>query len=85
LTVPVLVPSPVKDMRLLIVGRVGPEKNALNILRALALFGERFGWIPRVGWVGKADESDSGRAYRAGVDAFLAENQRIAERWTWMG
>lgn len=85
LAAPVLVPSPVKDLRLLVVGRIGPEKNALNILRALALFGERFGWIPRVGWVGKSDESDSGRAYRAGVDAFLAENQRIAERWTWMG
>ena len=62
-------------LRLVAVGRVGPEKNALNLIRGLVLFHREAGYIPEVSWVG---ERDGGRAGK-GV---LSTGRRTPGRFT---
>jgi glycosyltransferase involved in cell wall biosynthesis len=48
---------------------MGPEKNALTVIDALALLRKRGLPLPHITWVGAADPSGTGRAYAAAVDA----------------
>jgi glycosyltransferase involved in cell wall biosynthesis len=72
-------------LRLLGVGRVGPEKNLDNLMRALALFGDRFGYVPQVAWAGQRDASGTGRRYCARLDALLASLPGVQRSWQWLG
>jgi glycosyltransferase involved in cell wall biosynthesis len=82
---PPMAPTHPHDVRLLAVGRVGPEKNALAIVQALARFHASHGWAPVLSWAGRDDESPAGRAYRQRVDAALAAAPEVRQRWHWLG
>lgn len=73
------------DLRLLAIGRVGPEKNVTNVIQALALFHEEFGYVPQVDWVGQRDTSKSGKKYCRQVDKLLESLPEIEKCWHWLG
>lgn len=58
-----------RPFRFLVAARMGPEKNALTIIEALALLRERRLPLPHITWVGATDPSETGQAYAAAVDA----------------
>lgn len=72
-------------VRLLGVGRIGPEKNLHNLMLALARFGERFGYVPEIAWAGQRDTSRAGRRYCAQLDSLLASLPEVQRRWAWLG
>ena len=72
-------------LRLLGVGRVGPEKNLQNLIVALARFEKKFGHLPEVTWVGLRDVSRSGQRYCEQLDALLARLPTVQRRWQWLG
>lgn len=72
-------------LRLLGVGRVGPEKNLQNLIVALARFERKYGHLPEVTWVGARDESRSGQRYCEQLDALLASLPVVQRRWHWLG
>ena len=72
-------------VRLLGVGRIGPEKNLHNLILALARFGKRFGYVPEVAWAGQRDVSRSGRHYCQRLDVLLASLPEVRRRWVWLG
>jgi glycosyltransferase involved in cell wall biosynthesis len=74
-----------RSLRLLAVGRIGPEKNALNLIAALGYFHDAHGYVPEVSWAGRRDASRSGRVYCAQVDELLASLPAISARWHWLG
>ena len=72
-------------LRLLAVGRVGPEKNVLALIDALAEHQRRHGWVPQLSWAGRRDENGDARAYLAAVDAALVREPAVARAWHWLG
>jgi glycosyltransferase involved in cell wall biosynthesis len=72
-------------MRLLGVGRIGPEKNLHNLIAALARFGERFGHVPEIAWAGERDSSSRGRRYCEQLDVLLASLPEVQRHWVWLG
>ena len=72
-------------MRLLGVGRVGPEKNLLNLITALAEFEAQFGCVPEVGWAGQRDSSGAGRRYCGRIDDLLSGLPSVRDHWHWLG
>jgi glycosyltransferase involved in cell wall biosynthesis len=78
-------PAPDGTLRLLAVGRVGSEKNLVNLILALASFEAMFGYVPLVGWAGQRDESAAGRRYCREVDALLEALPQVRRRWQWLG
>lgn len=72
-------------LRLLAIGRVGPEKNPLGLVRAMQWLRARGEPLPQVSWVGPDDESGPGRAYRARIDAELQAEPEIAGHLQWLG
>jgi glycosyltransferase involved in cell wall biosynthesis len=78
-------PEPRRTLRLLGVGRIGPEKNLLNLITALASFDEKFGYVPEVGWAGERDSSLAGRRYCERIDALLSRLPNVQRSWRWLG
>lgn len=78
-------PASPKDVRLLAIGRVGPEKNALTVFHALKMHHERYGWTPTLSWVGRRDETNVGLAYGRQIDEALAAYPPVAKAWHWLG
>jgi glycosyltransferase involved in cell wall biosynthesis len=74
-----------RQLRLLAVGRVGPEKNVLNVIRALDIFHARYGYVPQISWVGQQDTTPRGAAYCAEVQRLLGSLQHVREAWQWLG
>ena len=72
-------------LRLAAVGRVSPEKNALNLIQALALFGTHCGYVPQVGWIGKRDESAMGKLYSRRIEVLLDSLPEVKKNWCWLG
>lgn len=79
------IPSSGRALRLLGIGRIGPEKNLLNLITALAQFGRKFGYVPEVGWAGQRDSSRAGRGYCERIDAVLAGLPTVRPHWHWLG
>jgi glycosyltransferase involved in cell wall biosynthesis len=79
------VPASARALRLLGIGRIGPEKNLLSVIVALARFEEKFGYLPHVAWVGPRDESPTGRRYCREVDELLNRLPVVREHWQWLG
>jgi glycosyltransferase involved in cell wall biosynthesis len=79
------IPDSGRALRLLGVGRIGPEKNLLNLITALARFESEFGCVPEVGWAGQRDSSRAGRRYCESIDALLASLPTVREHWHWLG
>jgi glycosyltransferase involved in cell wall biosynthesis len=74
-----------EDIRLLGIGRIGPEKNLLHLVEAMCLLEEQGRRLPFVSWAGRQDPSERGLAYREKVDALLARRTVVAAHWTWLG
>jgi glycosyltransferase involved in cell wall biosynthesis len=72
-------------LRLLGVGRIGPEKNLVNLITALARFEEVNGWVPEVDWAGRRDTSHAGQRYCERIDALLASLPSVRRSWRWLG
>ncbi len=78
-------PQALRELQLIGVGRVGPEKNILNLIRALELLHEEVGEVPAMSWAGPHDDSVAGRAYRRQIDQLLAAAPAVRRRWQWLG
>jgi glycosyltransferase involved in cell wall biosynthesis len=77
-------PESPERLRLVAVGRVGPEKNALNLIRGLVLFHREAGYVPEVSWVGERDARREGKLYRQRVEELLADSPEIQGHWHWL-
>lgn len=72
-------------LSLLGVGRVGLEKNQLNLIQAMCLLQDNGRPVPHVAWAGRFDGSWQGRAYLARIHELLAKRPDVAARWNWLG
>jgi glycosyltransferase involved in cell wall biosynthesis len=71
-------------LELLVVGRIGPEKNALGIVEALRLLRESGASVPLLRWAGRLDNSREGKAAHARVLERLDQSGLDAS-WEWLG
>lgn len=71
--------------RLLVVGRVGPEKNGLRLIEALARFYRKHGFTPEVAWAGRRDSQGAGIDYCHQMDELLERNAEVKAKWKWLG
>ena len=54
------------------IGRVSPEKNIINIIRALVHFYQAYNWLPELNWIGRVEQnSKTGIAYWESVKKLL--------------
>jgi glycosyltransferase involved in cell wall biosynthesis len=72
-------------LRLLGVGRVGPEKNLLNAIKGIARFGAEFGYVPEVSWAGQRDLTRAGHQYWTELETLLASLPAVRDQWRWLG
>lgn len=72
-------------LHLIGIGRVGSEKNILNLIAALDIMLRESGDAPHISWAGPRDESESGRNYCRQVDEMLEGLPEIRRRWHWLG
>jgi glycosyltransferase involved in cell wall biosynthesis len=79
------IPESHLDIRLLAVGRIGPEKNIIKLIDALNVLYRESGYVPEVGWAGKRDISSAGQRYCRQVDELLERSPQIRNRWHWLG
>lgn len=83
--VPFTPPDRFEDLKLLVIGRVGPEKNGLALIEAMELFRLRAGFVPKLTWVGRRDSSRSGKSYCDEIDKKLSDYPAIKAQWCWLG
>lgn len=74
-----------QDLRLVGVGRIGPEKNIENLIEALNLLHDELGYVPHVSWAGRRDESLAGQIYCQRVDELLDRLPAVQRQWHWLG
>jgi len=77
--------EPAGGLHLIAIGRVGPEKNVLNLIAALGVLQMESGDAPEVSWVGPRDASNRGRRYCRQIDAMLESMPEVSRRWHWLG
>jgi glycosyltransferase involved in cell wall biosynthesis len=73
------------ELRLVGIGRVGPEKNILKLIAALSILQAEFGVTPQVSWAGSRDHSRTGRRYCREIDDALDALPEVHSRWHWLG
>ena len=69
-----------KHLKFLTIGRVGYEKNFLNVVRAFIIFKKKNGWLPSLDLVGREDESTKGAKYLKEVRDLLDENPEVKSK-----
>lgn len=69
-----------KQLKFLTIGRVGYEKNLLNVVRAFIIFNKKYGWVPFLDLVGREDESVKGVTYLKEVRDLLDENAEVKSK-----
>ena len=75
----------IPSLSLLAIGRVGPEKNCIRLIEALNIFHRRHGYVPKISWAGKEDQSFSGAIYCRRVHKMLDQYASVKANWTWLG
>lgn len=68
----------------LVIARIDPNKNAANLVRAVAICRDRYGLRLAVRWAGARDSSESSRKYIENVVS-LIEQENISDYWEWLG
>ena len=66
-----------KQLKFLTIGRVGYEKNLINVVRAFINFKKKNGWLPFLDLVGREDESIKGAKYLKEVRDLLDEYPEV--------
>lgn len=74
-----------RELRLLSIGRVGPQKNTVNLVKACEVFYRTQGWVPRISWAGRRDTSRRGQRYWREVDELLTGCPEVKNHWRWLG
>ena len=74
-----------KTTKLLVVGRIAYPKNGVNLLKALLLFYDRNGWVPKLEWAGRRDNDKRSLEMQKQMDQFLLNHPTIASNWSWLG
>lgn len=82
---PLPTPAAGRRLRLLAIGRIGPEKNPLGLMKALQWLRAQGQAVPEVSWAGPEDPSPAGRALQAQLADVLAADAALAESWHWLG
>lgn len=77
--------STVDRLRLLAIGRIGPEKNPLGLVQALQWVRRQGHPAPEVSWVGPEDASPAGRRLKAELAALIDAESELAKHWHWLG
>lgn len=72
-------------LSLLVIGRVGPEKNGLRLIEALSIFHQKHNYVPPVSWAGKQGISPADVAYCREMDEHLDRHPEVKTNWTWLG
>jgi glycosyltransferase involved in cell wall biosynthesis len=73
------------EHRLLILARVTASKNGVRLTQALRLFQQKHGYVPEVIWAGRQEGDADSLRDRAEIEAILANNLPLAQRWHWLG
>jgi glycosyltransferase involved in cell wall biosynthesis len=71
-------------LKLVAVGRVTPNKNAENLIRALHCYRGRFGGAPSVDWVGRIGECAADQQYFQSVTRLIGALD-LERNWRWLG
>lgn len=74
-------PGSIQRLRLIAIGRIDANKNAANVIEALAQVEKLHGVVPSLSWIGRRDDS----VYGSKVDRLLAKYPGVRCRWTWAG
>jgi len=80
--------QPRKDsslLSLIVVGRIAYPKNGVRLLRALKLFNERNGYVPRLSWAGRDDSGQKDKLMKEQMIDFLSSNPDINEQFQFLG
>ena len=68
-----------------VVARIAYPKNGVNLLKALSLFYDRNGWVPKVDWAGRKDTDNRSKEMQSQMDRFLIDHPEVGSNWTWLG
>ena len=61
-----------KEIRLLGVGRISPQKNIINLIKSLDYFYQSNQWAPELNWIGRVEKnSKAGISYWESVKKLL--------------
>ena len=80
-----IVPESPQSVWLLGIGRIGPEKNILNLILGMQAHYDEFGYCPHLSWVGRRDESRAGQQYCENIDCLLEKLPEVERHWHWLG
>lgn len=73
-----------RPLTFLVVGRISAVKNGETLVKALARFYRRNGYVPKVNWAGRQDQDAASLRSRNRVDEYLREHPHIAGAWRWL-
>ena len=74
-----------RQKKLLVVGRISPEKNGLRLIQALIMFQHKYGYAPSVSWAGKLDNRSGSLNYYNEIKELLEQYPSVKENWSWLG
>jgi len=72
------------ELSLVGIGTITPKKNMLALAQALLICRNKYNINPTVHWVGKRDQTSSGRKAFEDTASFLRENN-LVQQWQWLG
>lgn len=72
-------------LSLLVIGRIGPEKNGIRLVQALDIFHRKHGYVPKVNWAGREDRSGAGVEYFQRLLETLNMYPIVKSNWSWLG
>lgn len=72
------------NRRLLAIGSISRHKNACNLVRAMNVFKETYGWAPHISWVGTRLISGEGVATYDEASRLL-QDYGLTQSWEWLG
>lgn len=73
------------DARFLVIGRVCPQKNPVNLIKGLILFADQWGFCPRVDWAGRVDFETTSRGWDYELFGLIESNTIVSSSFSWLG